>query len=82
MRYAPCDADGMDTQDSPIEEGHDEAGIDDKIAGVAEQMRGDADVGHVDDLRSMARQRLEEAHLPADESTVDAVLRAAGRGAS
>lgn len=64
----------MDTQDEPIEDGHDEASVDDKIAGVAEQMRGDADVGHVDDLRSMARQRLEEAHLPADDATVDAIV--------
>jgi len=68
----------MDTQDAPIEDGHDEATIDDKIAGIAEQMRGDADLGHVDHLRAMARQRLEEAHLPADESTVDAVVRAVG----
>lgn len=69
----------MDTQDAPIEDGHDEATIDEKIAGIAEQMRGDADLGHVDRLRSMARQRLEEAHLPADESTVDAVVRSVGQ---
>lgn len=64
----------MDTQDEPIEEGHDEASISDKIAGVAEQMRGDAELGHVDRLRAMARQRLEEANLPADDATVDAVV--------
>ncbi|WP_448006017.1 hypothetical protein [Agromyces bauzanensis] len=69
----------MDTQDAPIEDGHDEASVADKIAGVAEQLRGDADLGHVDDLRSMARQRLEEAHLPADDATVDAVVSAVRR---
>ena len=37
-------------------------------------MRGDAAVGHVDDLRAMARQRLEEAQLPTDEATVDRVV--------
>jgi hypothetical protein len=64
----------MDTQDEPIEEGHDEASISDKIAGVAEQMRGDAELGHVDRLRAMARQRLEEANLPTDDATVDSVV--------
>lgn len=66
----------MDTQDEPIEDGHDEASIDDKIAGIAEQLRGDVEVGHVDDLPVMARQRLEEAHLPTDDATVDAVVAA------
>ncbi|HEU0183348.1 MAG TPA: hypothetical protein VFR16_14245 [Agromyces mariniharenae] len=70
----------MDTQDAPIEDGSREAGIDEKIAGVAEQMRGDAELGHVDDLTAMARQRLEEAHLPTDEATVAAVVDAARRG--
>ena len=66
----------MDTQDAPIEDGSNEAGIDDKIAGVAQQMRGDAELGHVDELRSMARQRLEEASLPTDDATVDRVVTA------
>ncbi|GAA4381505.1 hypothetical protein [Agromyces bauzanensis] len=70
----------MDTQDEPIEEGHDEASIDDKIVGLAEQLRGDADLGHVDDLTTMARQRLEEAGLPADDATTDAVVGAVRRG--
>jgi hypothetical protein len=71
-----CNAEGMDTQDEPIEEGHDEASIADKIAGIAEQMRGDAELGHVDRLRAMARQRLEEANLPTDDATVDSVVAA------
>ena len=68
----------MDTQDAPIEDGHDEATISEKIAGIAQQMRGDAALGHVDDLRAMARQRLEEAQLPSDDDTVDRVLGAVG----
>jgi hypothetical protein len=69
----------MDTQDAPIEDGSGEAGIDEKIAGVAEQMRGDAALGHVDDLTAMARQRLEEANLPTDDATVAAVVDGARR---
>ena len=64
----------MDTQDAPIEDGSDDAGLDVKIAGMAEQMRGDAEAGHVDDLRAVARQRLEEANLPTDDATVEAVV--------
>ena len=70
----------MDTQDEPIEEGHDEASTAEKIAGIAEQMRADADAGAVDELRSMARQRLQEAGLPTDDATIDSVI-AGARGA-
>jgi hypothetical protein len=64
----------MDTQDAPIEDGSDDATEREKIAGIAEQMRADAGAGAVDDLRAMARQRLEEAQLPTDDATVDAVV--------
>ena len=69
----------MDTQDAPIEDGSNEAGIDEKISGIAEQIRGDAQLGHVDDLHAMARQRLEESNLPTDDATVSAVADAARR---
>ena len=69
----------MDTQDAPIEDGHDEATIEQKIDGVAQQMRGDAALGHVDDLRPMVLQRLQEAGLPSDDATIDAVVEAARR---
>lgn len=69
-----CDAGSMDTQDAPIQDGSDEATNAEKIAGLAQQMRADADAGIVDDLRGMARQRLEDAKLPTDEATVDQVV--------
>ena len=69
----------MDTQDAPIEDGHDEATSNEKIDGVAQQMRGDDQLGHVDDLRSMAKQRLAEAGLPVDDAIVDAVVDAVRR---
>jgi hypothetical protein len=74
QREGACHAGEMDTQDAPIQDGSDDASNDDKIAGIAEQMRADAAAGAVDDLRSMARQRLEEANMPADDATVDAVV--------
>ena len=69
----------MDTQEAPIEDGHDEATSNEKVDGVAQQMRGDDQLGHVDDLRSMAKQRLAEAGLPVDDTTVDAVVDAVRR---
>lgn len=69
----------MDTQDEPIQEGSNEASVADKIAGIAEQMRADADAGAVDQLRNMARQRLQEAGLPTDDATIDSVVAGARR---
>ena len=68
----------MDTQDAPIEDGSDDATEREKIAGIAQQMRADAAAGAVDDLRAMARQRLEEARLPADDATVESVIATVG----
>lgn len=69
----------MDTQDEPIQEGSNDASLSDKIAGLAEQIRSDSGHGDADAVRPMARQRLEESHLPTDDATVDAVVEAATR---
>lgn len=68
----------MNEQDAPIEAGAADATLVEKLEGIAEQIRGDAELGHVDDVRRMARQRLEEANLPTDDATVDAVVTAVG----
>ncbi|MCD2441539.1 hypothetical protein LQ757_04525 [Agromyces sp. SYSU K20354] len=66
----------MDTQDAPIEDGHDDATDDQRLEGVIQQVRGDVAIGNVDDVRTMVRQRLSEAGLPALENDVDAVMSA------
>jgi hypothetical protein len=68
----------MDTQNEPIEEGSDDASRAQKIDGVVEQVRGDLGLGHVDDVRVMVRQRLEDAGLPSSDEDVEAVVSAAG----
>ena len=68
----------MDTQNEPIEEGSDDASRAQKIDGVVEQVRGDLGLGHVDDVRVMVRQRLEDAGLPSSDEDVEAVVAAAG----
>ena len=64
----------MDTQDAPIEDGHDEATIPRRSRASPSRCAATPQLGHVDDLRAMARQRLEEAQLPTDEATVDRVV--------
>lgn len=70
----------MNEQDAPIEAGADDASLVEKLEGIAEQIRGDAGLGHAHDVRAMVRQRLEEANLPTDDATVDAVADAVGFG--
>lgn len=66
----------MDVQNEPIEDGHDDASLRQKLAGIVVQMRSDLGTGAVDDLRVMTRQRLEDAGLPASDDDVDAVVAA------
>ena len=66
----------MDTHNEPIQDGHDDASDAQKLEGVIEQVRSDVVLGHVDDVRKMVRQRLEDTGLPASENDVDAVVSA------
>ncbi|KQM81453.1 hypothetical protein [Agromyces sp. Leaf222] len=66
-----------DTQDSPVQDGSlTDADGDDRLEGIIEQVRGDTLLGHVDDLRQMVRDRLEQAGLGATPNDVDAVISA------
>ena len=69
-----------DTQDEPVERGSDDATEGQKLEGVIQQVRGDVALGHVDGVREMVRQRLEDAGLPASPNDVDAVVSAVGAG--
>lgn len=69
-----------DGHDAPVEAGHDDATRAEKLEGVIDQVRGDLLLGHVDDARTMVRERLEQAGLGAAESDVDAVLGAVQGG--
>jgi hypothetical protein len=70
------------TRGEPVERGHDDASDGQKLEGVIDQVRGDVALGHVDDVRKMVQQRLDEAGLPASPNDVDAVVSAVGDGAS
>ena len=66
----------MDTQNEPIQDGHDDASDAQKLEGIIEQVRNDVVLGYVDDVRTMVRQRLEDAGLAASANDVDAVVSA------
>jgi len=68
----------MERQNEPIEEGSDDASRSQKLEGVVAQVRGDLDLGHVDDVRVMVRQRLEDAGLPSSDADVETVVSAVG----
>ncbi|WP_173923455.1 hypothetical protein [Agromyces sp. Marseille-P2726] len=70
----------MNTQDAPIEDGHDEATDDQRLEGVIQQVRADVALGNVDGTREMVRQRLSEAGMPASENDIDAVMSAVDGG--
>lgn len=52
----------------PVQDGHDAATDDQKIAGIVEQMRADLSQGNVDDLREVLAQRLHDAELELSEA--------------
>jgi hypothetical protein len=61
-------------QDEPVEEGHDDATAEDRIAGIVEQTRADIGSGHVADARDTLGQRLHEAEIWVTEDEFEAIL--------
>jgi hypothetical protein len=59
---------------SDIEQGHNTATPDEKIAGIVEQMRGDIDQGNVTDAREALRQRLADADIELSETEFEGIL--------
>ena len=57
----------MNEQDTPIEDGHDDASQRDKLDGLIEQMRQDVALGNVTDIDDAVRQRLTDSGIDLDE---------------
>jgi ADP-ribose pyrophosphatase YjhB (NUDIX family) len=51
------------TQDEPIMHGSGDAGRDEKVAGVVEQVRADAELRDSEEVEQLLRQRFEETGL-------------------
>ena len=64
----------MATQDSPIQEGFDDADDDARIAGIIEQVRADALIGSGADVEAALRQRVAQARIEVPETEWPALL--------
>lgn len=62
-------------QDAPIEEGAENASVDDKLTGLLEQMREDIRLGHVHDIAAVLQTRLDDAGIVVDEARFAELLR-------
>jgi hypothetical protein len=60
-------------QNEPVEEGHDEAGSTEKVAGIIEQVQGDRELGNIADVDGEVRKRLEEAGIEVSEDELSAI---------
>ena len=58
----------VDTQDSPIEDGSDDALEGEQIAGIVTQVRGDVAIGNEGDVEQLLRERLRDAGITVTES--------------
>ena len=64
----------MTTQDSPIQDGHDDAAEEQKIAGIVAQARADHLLGTTQDAATMLQQRLIQAGIEVDRDRFDELV--------
>ena len=64
----------MTIQNTPIEDGHDDASNEDRLAGLVAQVRADYLLGTTDDAAGMLRTRLRDAGIELDDAKFDALV--------
>lgn len=64
----------MTFQNQPIEEGHDDATTEAKVAGIVEQMRHDVALGNVSDVGDALRQRFADSRITVDDDRFDEIV--------
>lgn len=64
----------MTFQNQPIEDGHDDATIEAKVAGIVEQMRHDVAQGNVSDVADALRQRFVDSRITVDDDRFDEIV--------
>lgn len=64
----------MTFQNQPIEEGHDDATTEAKVAGIVEQMRHDVALGNVSDVADALRQRFADSRITVDDDRFDEIV--------
>jgi hypothetical protein len=64
----------MSEQNQPIEDGHADANLSDKLAGLLAQIQNDVAAGNVSDPAVELRQRIKESGLDVSEAEQKRVL--------
>jgi hypothetical protein len=64
----------MTTQNTPIEDGHDDASDDSRLAGLVAQVRADYLLGTSTDAAGMLRTRLRDAGIELDDAEFDGLV--------
>lgn len=64
----------MTFQNQPIEEGHDDATTEAKVAGIVEQMRHDVALGNVSGVADALRQRFADSRITVDDDRFDEIV--------
>jgi hypothetical protein len=60
-------------QSEPIEDGSEDASRDAKVDGIVDQVKSDAQLGNVDDIDRVLRERLDEAGISVDDAEFDRI---------
>ena len=58
----------VDTQDTPIEHGADDARESERVAGIVTQVRGDIAIGNEGDVEQLLRERLRDARITVNDA--------------
>ena len=66
----------VDTQNSPIEDGANDANETEQIDGIVGQVRGDIAVGNEGDVEQLLRERLRDAQITVSEAQFSELLAA------
>lgn len=63
------------TQDEPVMSGSDEAGRDEKVRGIVEQLTADMQLRPQEDSEKLLKQRLDDAGIASDDAEVSRLAR-------
>lgn len=76
MRWWAHDGRMRETQDSPIQDGSDDASNDERLAGIVEQVRTDVGSGHThESVLELLSQRVRETGVDVEESRLRELAR-------
>jgi uncharacterized protein YpuA (DUF1002 family) len=70
------------SQDEPIMNGSTEAGQDEKVNGLVDQLKGDLQLRPQEDAEKLLRQRLDDADISLDDDEISRIVKSVHQGPS